>query len=61
LEPYKGKGSVSVMKVILWKPPKRPHVKFQAEHVGNMYMLQNSEVTLGGLQLSSASEATVVK
>ena len=30
---------------------------FQAERVGNVYMLWNSEVTDGGLQLSSASKA----
>ena len=40
---------------------KEAHVKFQAERVGNVYMLQNSEVTVGVLQLSSASEATVVE
>ena len=34
---------------------------FQAKRVGNVYMLQNSEVTVGRLQLSSASEAAVVK
>ena len=40
---------------------KEAHVIFQAEHVGNVYMLQNSEVTVGGLQLSSALEAMVVE
>jgi len=40
---------------------KEAHVIFQAERVGNVYMLQNSEVTVGGLQLSSASEAAVVE
>ena len=40
---------------------KDAHVKFQAECVGNVYMLQNSEVTVDGLQLSSASEAAVVE
>ena len=34
---------------------------FQAERVSNVYMLQNSKVTAGGLQLSSASEVTVVE
>ena len=40
---------------------KDAHVIFQAEHVGNVYMLQNSKVTVSGLQLSSTSEATVVE
>jgi len=40
---------------------KEAHVKFQAKRVGNVYMLRNSEVTFGGLQLSSASEAIVVE
>jgi len=31
---------------------KEAHVKFQAERVGNIYMLRNFEVTVGGLQLS---------
>ena len=35
---------------------KETHVKFQAERVGNVHILQNSEVTVGGLQLSSASK-----
>ena len=34
---------------------------FQAERVNNVYMLQNSKVTVGGLQLSSASEVVVVE
>ena len=34
---------------------------FQALRVGNTYMLQNSEVTVCGLQLSLASKATVMK
>ena len=33
---------------------KEAHVMFQAERIGNVYMLQNLEVTVGGLQLSSA-------
>ena len=37
------------------------YVMFQAERIGNMYMLQNSEVSVGGLQLSSASEVAVVE
>ena len=40
---------------------KNAHVKFQVEHVGNVYMLQNSEVTVGGLQLSLASRSEVVE
>jgi len=36
-------------------------VKFQAERVNNVYMLQNSNVTVRGLQLSSASEATIME
>jgi len=36
-------------------------VKFQAERVGNVYMLRNSEVTVGRLQLSSALKAAIVK
>ena len=34
---------------------------FQAERVGNVYMSRNSEVTVGELQLSSASKAVIVK
>jgi len=34
---------------------------FQVERVDNVYMLRNLEVTVGGLQLSSASKAVVVK
>jgi len=40
---------------------KDAHVKFQAERVSNVYMLGNSEVTVGGLQLSSASRVKVVE
>ena len=40
---------------------KETHVMFQAKRVGNVYMLWNSEVTVGELQLSSASEAVVVE
>ena len=40
---------------------KEAHVMFQAERVGNVYMLRNSKVTVGRLQLSSASEAAVVE
>ena len=34
---------------------KDAHVKFQVERVRNVSMLQNSEVAIGGLHLSSAS------
>jgi len=40
---------------------KETHVMFQAKRVGNVYMLRNSEVTVGELQLSSASKAVVVE
>ena len=40
---------------------KETHVMFQVERVDNVYMLQNSKVTVGGLQLLSASKAVVVK
>ena len=40
---------------------KHAQVKFQAERVGNVYMLRNSEVTVGGLQLSSASRSEVME
>jgi len=43
------------------KVSKKAYMKFQVERVGNVYMLQNSKVTDGGLQLSSASEAAVVE
>ena len=36
-------------------------MKFQAKRVGNVYMLRNSKVTVGGLQLSSPSRSEVVK
>ena len=54
------KGSVSVLKVILWIF-KEAHVKFQAERVADAYMLWNLEVTVGRLQLSSASRSEVVE
>ena len=34
---------------------------FQAERVGNVYMLRNLEVTVGELQLSSTSKVVVVE
>jgi len=40
---------------------KETHVMFQDERVGNVYMLQNSEVINGELQLSSALKVVVVK
>ena len=36
-------------------------MKFQVERVNNVYMLKNSEVIVGRLQLSSASKAVVVE
>ena len=36
-------------------------MKFQAERVGNVYMLQNLKVTVDELQLFSASKAAVVE
>ena len=40
---------------------KETHVMFQAECVDNVYMLRNLEVTVGELQLPSASKAVVVE
>jgi len=40
---------------------KDAHEKFQADCVRDVYMLQNSEVTVGRLQLSSVSKMKVVK
>ena len=45
----------------LMQVSKVAYVKFQAERIGNMYMLQNLKVIVGGLQLSSASKAMVVE
>ena len=39
------------------KISKEARVKFQAERVGNVYMLRNSKVTVSRLLLSSASKA----
>ena len=36
-------------------------MKFQAKRVGDVYMLRNLKVTVGELQLSSASEAVIVE
>ena len=44
----------------LIKVSKEAHVKFQADRVGNVYMLRNLKVTVGGLQLSLASKVVVV-
>ena len=43
------------------KVSKEVHVMFQAERVGNVYMLRNSEVAVRRLQLSAASKAVVVE
>ena len=56
-----GEGFSFSSKGDLMKVFKEAHVKFQAERIGNVYMLQNSKVTVGGLQLSSASKAEVVE
>ena len=42
------------------KVSKEAHVMFQAKRVSNMYMLQNSDVTVSGLQ-SSALKVVVMK
>jgi len=60
LKPYIEGFSFS-SKGSLIKVSKEAHVKLQTEHVGKVYMLQNLEVTVGGLQLSSASKAAVVE
>ena len=49
LEPYKGKGSFFSSEGDLMKVSKEAHVKFHAKRVGNVYMLRNSKVTVGGL------------
>ena len=40
---------------------KDANVKFQAERVGDVYMVRNLEVIVGGLQLFSASRAEIMK
>ena len=45
----------------LMEVSKEAHVKFQAEHVSNVYMLRNLKVTVSGLQLSSALKATIME
>ena len=52
---------MKVSKEDLMKVSKEAHAMFQAESVDNVDMLQNSEGTVGGLQLSSALEAAVVE
>ena len=39
---------------------KDAHVNFQVERVSDVYMLRNLQVTVDGLQLSSASRSEVV-
>ena len=48
-----GEGSSFNSESDLMKVFKEAHVKFQVECVGIVYMLRNSKVTIGGLQLSS--------
>ena len=43
------------------KVSKEVHVKFEAKRIDNVYMLRNSEVIVGRLQLSSALKMAVVK
>ena len=43
------------------KVSKKAHEKFQSECVGNMHMVRNSEVIVGGLQLSLVSKAAIVE
>jgi len=40
---------------------KEAHIKFQAERADNVYMLLNSKLIVGGLQLSLTSKAGVVE
>ena len=47
LEPYKGKGFSFNSEADLMKVSKETYVKFQAERIGNVYMLQNSKVIVG--------------
>ena len=61
LRAIRGEGFCFSSKCDLMKVFKDAHVIFQAEHVGNVYMLQNSKVTVGRLQLSLASKAMVMK
>jgi len=43
------------------KVSKDAHVQFQVKCVGNVYMLRNSEVPVGELQLSLTSRLVVVE
>jgi len=43
------------------KVSKEVYVMFQAERVGNVYILRNSKVTVSRLLLSSASKVMIVK
>ena len=45
----------------LLKISKETHVMYQAERIGNVYILRNLKVTVGRLLLSSASKAVIVK
>jgi len=40
---------------------KETRMMFQAECVDNVYMLRNSEVTVGGVLLTSTSKAVVME
>ena len=55
------KGFIFCSKGDLIEVFKEAHMKFQAERVDNVYMLRNSEVTVGGLQLSLASKAVNIE
>ena len=61
LRALQGEGLYFSWKGDLMEVSKEAHMKFQAERVGNMCMLQNLKVTVGGLQLSSALKAAVVQ
>jgi len=61
LETLHGEGFNFSSEGDLMKVFKEAHGKFQAKRVGNVYMLRNSEVTVGGLQLSLASRFEVVE
>ena len=43
------------------KVSKEAHMMIQDKRDGNVYMLRNSEVTVGGLQLFLTSKAAIVK
>ena len=52
LEALQGECFCFSSKGDLMEVSKEAHMKFQAERVGNVNMLQNLKVTVGGLQLS---------